>query len=234
MSKSRRPPATRPTPKRVTERGTAPARSRGNRAQFVFAILSSLVICGLIGAALATVSPAGLFGDDGSADESDAENFQDPGGDFIAEQQTVVAADPDDVENLLLLANVLGNSNRLGDAIPVYERALILAPDDASARLSFARALADGGMAADAELQFKKVLELEPDNQEAHYYLAELYRLSEPPRTDEAIVHYQRAAEIDSTTLRAESAREQLATLGVASPTGSPAVQSTPVEEATP
>jgi len=209
-------------------------RSRTNRAQIVFAILSSLVICGLIAAALLTVSPAGLFDGLGSGDEGDAENFQDPGADVIAENQTVVAANPDDLESVLFLANLLGNSNRLAEAIPLYERALEIAPQDANARLSFARALSDGGMLADADLQFRKVLELEPDNQQAHYYLAELYRLEVPPRTSEAIVHYRRAAEIDSTTLISERSREQLATLGVASPTGSPGVPTAPVQEATP
>jgi cytochrome c-type biogenesis protein CcmH/NrfG len=208
--------------------------TRANRAHLVFAILSSLVICGLIAAALLTVSPANVFDGFGSADDGEPENAQDPGEDVIAEQQTVVATDPNDVESLLLLANLLGNSNRLGEAIPMFESALQLAPQDVNARLSFARALSDGGMSADAELQFRKALELEPDNQEAHYYLAELFRLSVPPRTSEAIVHYQRAAEIDSTTLRAERSREQLATLGVSSPAAGPAVQSAPVQEATP
>lgn len=238
MSKSRRPETGRlPTPQSSrshNSRKRRPALSRTNRMQVVFAIVSSLVICGLIGAALLTVSPEGLFDGFGSNGEGDLENFQDPNEDVIAQQQTAVAGSPDDLEALLLLANLLGNSGRLAEAIQHYERALQIAPEDADARLSFARALSDGGMSADAELQFKKVLELEPDNQQAHYYLAELYRLSVPPRTNEAIIHYQRAAEIDNTTLISERSREQLATLGVASPTGSPADQLPPVEEATP
>lgn len=230
MSKSRRST----TARAAGTRSPRSPPSRTTHAQIVFAVLSSLVICGLIAAALVTVSPAGLFEGLGSGNDDDAANFQDPNADVIGEQQTVVASNPDDIESLLLLANLLGNSNRLAEAIPLYERALQLAPQDANARLSFARALSDGGMSADAELQFKKVLQLEPGNQQAHYYLAELYRLSVPPRTADAIVHYQRAAEIDSTTLISERSREQLATLGIASPTASPAVQMEPVQEATP
>ncbi|HEV2067310.1 MAG TPA: tetratricopeptide repeat protein [Thermomicrobiales bacterium] len=196
--------------------------SRLGRMQIAFLIVSSLVICGMIGAAVFTISAEELFGDMGETDEGDLANFQDPSQDLIAEQQTVVAENPDDLEETLLLANLLGNSGRLSEAIPLFERAISLAPGDAEARVSFARALADGGMAADAELQFIRALELDPRHQAAHYYLAELYRMSTTPRTDEAIVHYRQATEIDPSTLIGERAATQLASLGGSTPTGSP------------
>lgn len=223
MSQRRRPVRAHPS----TKRNRAPL-SRLGRTQLAFVIVSSLVICGMLGAAVATISPDMLFGDTEPSDDEDAENFEDPNQDVIEEQQTVVANNPEDVEETLLLANLLGNSGRLGEAIPLYERVIDLAPEDAGARLAFARALADGGMGADAELQFAKTLELDSGNQEAHYYLAELYRAWTPPRAQEAIVHYQRAAEIDSTTLISERANTQLATLGVATPTGLPPVATPP------
>ncbi|CAA9564123.1 MAG: hypothetical protein AVDCRST_MAG43-2175 [uncultured Thermomicrobiales bacterium] len=204
------------------------SRSGMRRMQLAFVIVSSLVICGMLGAAVVTISPEDLFGSTDSPDDGDAENFEDPNQGVIGEQQTVVASQPDDVEETLLLANLLGNSGRLGEAIPMYERAIDLAPDDAGVRLAFARALADGGMSADAELQFVKALELDSNNQEAHYYLAELYRAWTPPREAEAVVHYQRAAEIDPTTLISERATTQLASFGIASPTGSPAPATPP------
>jgi len=195
--------------------------------QLAFVIISSLVICGMLGAAVVTISPEDLFGDSGSS-EDEAQNFDDPNQGVIEEQQTVVASQPDDVEETLLLANLLGNTGRLAEAIPVYERAIDLAPEDSGVRLAFARALADGGMEADAELQFTSALELDPNSQEAHYYLAELYRAWTPPRDIEAIVHYRRAAEIDATTLIAERAATQLASLGAATPAGSPAPATPP------
>lgn len=202
--------------------------SRLNQMQVAFVIISSLVICGMLGAAVFTISAEDLFGEFGRSDDGDLENFQDPNQDLIEGQQTVVANNPDDLEETLLLANFLGNSGRLAEAIPLYERAIELAPDDAGVRLGFARALADGGMSADAELQFTRALELDSSNQEAHYYLAELYRMWTPPRTDEAIVHYQQAAVIDPSTLISERSRTQLASLGVATPAGSPAAATPP------
>jgi len=172
----------------------------------------------------------GLFGDD----PSDRENYVDPNSDIIAEQETVVAQDPANLEEILLLANLLGNSNRLGDAIPLYERALEIAPDDVNARVSFARALADGGMEADAELQFQRALELDPESQQAHYYLAELYINREPARTKDALTHYRRAAEIDPSTLIGERSQTQLDTLGAGPPIASPATPTSSPVAATP
>ncbi|CAN5818737.1 hypothetical protein BH24CHL3_BH24CHL3_02360 [soil metagenome] len=201
---------------------------RATRGQIVFAVVSSLVICAMIGGAFVSLSFTDVFGDL-FADESDRENFVDPNSDVIGEYETVVAEHPDDLEALLLLANLLGNSNRLAEAIPVYERALAMSPDDVSARVSFARALADGQMHADAELQFEIAIEVDRESQEAHYYLAELYMAWSPVRQDEAIEHYRRVAEIDPDTLRAERSQTQLETLGAGTPMSTPASQLTPL-----
>lgn len=184
----------------------------------------------MIGGVFVSVSFSDAFGGLFTDDASDRENYVDPNSDIISEQQTIVAENPDDLEDVLLLANLLGNSNRLGDAIPLYERALEMAPEDINARVSFARALADGGMHADAELQFQRTLEMEPDNQPAHYYLAELYTGWSPVRTADALTHYRRAAEIDPGTLIGERSQTQLDTMGAGTPAATPAVDgSTPV-----
>lgn len=207
----------RPTPTRPVRKEPLLA-ARTNRAQVVFGILSILVVCGLVAAAVATLSWEDLLDSLGVNDPSDEENYQDPNADLISAQQTFVAENPDDLEETLVLANLLGNTGRLPEAIPLFERVLEQRPDDFSARLAFARALGDGGMRADAELQFQTLLEAEPDNQEAHYYLAELYRLWEPARTEEAIVHYRRVTELDVTTFFADLAWQQLGVLTGATP----------------
>lgn len=184
----------------------------------------------MIGGVFVSLSFGDVFGGLFNDDARDRENYVDPNSDIISEQETVVAQDPDNLEELLLLANLLGNSSRLGDAIPLYERALEMSPNDINARVSFGRALADGEMLADAELQFEQALERDPENQQAHYYLAELYMTWDPARTDEALVHYRRAAEIDPTTLIGERSQTQLDTLGAGTPVATPAdPMSTPV-----
>jgi tetratricopeptide (TPR) repeat protein len=198
-----------------------------SRGQTIFGIITILVICSMVGGVFVGLTFTDIFGDLFS-DDGNEENFTDPNSDIISAQETMVANNPDDLEDVLVLASLLANTGRLGDAIPHYEHALELAPDDVDARLSFARALADGDMQADAELQFTKVLEMDPDNQQAHYYLAELYMAWQPARTDEAIPHYQRVVEIDPTTLIGERSQTQLDTLGATMPSASPTA-STPV-----
>lgn len=227
VSSSRRTSNRRPPPK--SAHGPLAGASR---AQIILVIVSMLVICSMVGGVFVGLTQTEIFGNLFS-DGGDEENYANPNSDIIAAQETIVASNPDSVEDVLLLANFLANSGRLGDAIPHFEHVLELAPDDINARLTFARALADGDLIADAELQFNKVLEVEPDNQEAHYYLARMYMESTPQRTDEAVPHYQRVVEIDSTTLIAEQAQQQLDVLGVsASPEAATPAAATP--QATP
>ena len=208
--------------------------ARASRAQIVFAIVSSLVICAMIGGVFVSLSFGDVFGDLFSNGGADNENYVDPNSDIIAAQETIVSQNPDDLEDILLLANLLGNSSRLGDAIPLFEKALQLAPEDVEARVSFARALADGNMNADAELQFQKAIEIDPDSQPAHYYLAELYVSWTPVRTEEALEHYRLAAAIDTSTLIGERAQTQLDTLGAGTPMASPSASNATPAEATP
>jgi tetratricopeptide (TPR) repeat protein len=190
-------------------------------------ILTSLVVCGLLGGAFVSLSFGDVFGDLFSDDGND-ENWEDPNEDIVAAQETVVANNPDSVEDILVLANLLGNTGRLGDAIPLYERALELAPDDTAARVAFAQALAAGDLQVDAEFQLQRTLEIDPNNQQAHYYLAELYLAWNPSRTEEAISHYWRVVQIDPTTLIGERAQTQLDTLGAGTPPASPVAGATP------
>ena len=185
------------------------------------------MVCGLLGGAFVSLSYSDVFGDLFS-DEGSEENWEDPNEDIVAAQETIVANNPESVEDILVLANLLGNTGRLGDAIPLYERALELAPDDTAARVAFAQALASGDLNVDAEFQLLRTLEIDPDNQDAHYYLAELYVAWDPPRTEEAVAHYWRVVQIDPTTLKAERAQTQLDTLGAGTPPASPLAAATP------
>lgn len=203
-----------------------------------FIAFAMLIVCSLVGSALIYVPFDELF--DFGGDGSDlSENVPDPNADVIADQRKVVEENPEDVDAVLLLANILGNSGHLDEAIGYYEQAVQLAPDDASVRLDFARALADGDLQQDAELQFKKVLEMEPDNQAALFYLAELYMEWDPKRQEEAEQLYQQAIDADPDTFLASQATDRLTTIAPspaasASPGASPAAEpGTPVGDGT-
>ena len=180
-------------------------------------------------AGLVTAASLDLLGGTSKDDDSGSDvNYGETADDVISAQQTMVAGNPDDVDALMLLANLLGNSDRLNEAIPLYEQATKMRPDDASIRLDFARALADGGKPADAEVQFLKALSIDPESQAANYYLAELYRMWTPTRSAEAIPLYQQAVRIDSGTFLAELAQNQLVALGAATPVSSPVASPDP------
>ncbi|HEV2127702.1 MAG TPA: tetratricopeptide repeat protein [Thermomicrobiales bacterium] len=193
-----------------------------------FIALAMLFTCSLLAGSLVLIPFDELFG---SSDDA-AQNIVDRNDDIIEELRATYEANPDDVGNVILLANVLGNSGRLDEAIPYYEEAIDLAPDDPSVRLDFARSLADGGYHADAELQFERVLEMEPNSQEALYYLAELYMDWEPPREEEARELYQRAIEADPDSFLAEQARNQLDSM-FGTPTSPASPQATPAGDGT-
>ncbi len=185
-----------------------------------FVALAMLVVCSLLAGAVAFLPFGELFGSD---NDDGAGNFENANDDLIDELLQQVEDDPEDLESVLLLANVLGNSGRLDEAIPHYERAIGLAPDDPSVRRDFAQALAGGGFHADAELQFQRALELDPDNQSAMYYLAELYMRWEPPRDSEAIPLYERTITTDPDTFIADLARNRVSSITATPvPDGSP------------
>jgi cytochrome c-type biogenesis protein CcmH/NrfG len=172
----------------------------------------------MLAVALATVDLSSFWGD------GDQDVIVDPNADLIAEQQTAVSQSPEDVDQVLLLANLLANTGRMPEATDWYQRALELAPDDNSIRLDFARSLQANSMVQDAEAQFLRVLENDPSSLSGHYYLAKLYKDWQPQRRAEAQGHFERVLEINPDSFLAEQARNELDTLGRATPTGSPGV----------
>lgn len=189
--------------------------------KIAFIALAMLFSCSLLAGSLVLIPFDELFGL--NDDDEAAQNVVDRNDDIIEELKATYEANPDDIDNVILLANVLGNSGRLDEAIPYYEEAIDLAPEDPSVRLDFARALADGGYHADAELQFERVLKVEPNSQEALYYLAELYLNWQPPREQEATELYRRAIEGDPDSFLAEQAQNELDSMA-----GTPALSGSP------
>lgn len=208
---SQRPrPRTRKRPAPQT-----PSSANTSRTPIIYIVVVSVVVFSLIIAALSTVDFSGFLGD---AEEP----TPDYGVDSIAVQQTVVAENPEDREEKALLANMLANSGRMPEAIPVYEELLTDDPDDVATRVDFAQGLQKSDMPHDAEAQFLKVLELDPDNHTAHYYLAQLYMDWQPRRQEEAIEHFQRVIEIAPDSFLAEQSQGVLDTMGQATPAASP------------
>ena len=142
-----------------------------------------------------------------------------------------ITRDPNDVAAMSALANYLGNTGNIEEAITWYEKALGITPEDMSLRLDFASALASGGKERDAELQYQKVIQAQPNNAFALLGLARLYRSWSPPRTSDAVAYYQLTIERAGDSVVRDIAQEELAALTgtpVASPAASPDASPSP------
>lgn len=186
-----------------------------SKTSIIYIVVTALVVFGSIAALISALDLSGIFG-------SDDDPTPDYNTNSIAVQQTVVAENPDDPEQLALLASMMASSGRLPEAIPLYEKALNIAPENTTIRLDFARSLQVNGYTQDAEMQFLKILEIDPGNHSAHYYLARLLLDNDPTRTDEAVGHLEQVIEIASNSFLADQARGLLDTLKYSSGSASP------------
>jgi len=195
-------------------------------AQLAYTLLGLLVICALLAGSLGTAVVDGL--NNGDADPNELDSPQD---DLATSLRSRVEANPEDTATMLLLANLLGNTGQVPEAITWYERVLSLNPDDQTARLDFAKTLTSAGSRADAEIQFQRLIDYDPNNVDAHLELARLYRDWDPPRIAEAADLYQRTIAVSPPgDFKGERAAEELRALGVGVATPAAAVvPATPV-----
>ncbi|MGH2534027.1 MAG: tetratricopeptide repeat protein [Thermomicrobiales bacterium] len=202
-----------------------------DRTQLAFTILAFIIVFSMIAATVSyALIETNAFD---SADDDDVFENSDVQGDLEAQARAAVEARPDDPRALSNLANLLANLGNPEESITWYERALAVTPDDASLRLDFAQTLVSANKPNDAELQFEKAIELDPNNPQSHYYLAELYQMWDPPRSDDAIAAYLRVIEVGPDTYVADQSREQLVAMGVATPSPAASPARSPGEEET-
>jgi tetratricopeptide (TPR) repeat protein len=184
-----------------------------------FTLLAVVIIVFLLASSLLILIPFGGGGDD----DGDDDVLRVTPGAEVSRLETTIAESPDDVDSMVVLAEVLANSGRITESIPWFERAIEQRPDDATLRLAFGRALQRAGTDFDAELQLKRAVELGPDDPANAFYLAMFYETREPPRLDEAREWYQQAIDADPESVIAGQARDRMAALDpAASPSGTP------------
>lgn len=100
----------------------------------------------------------------------------------IAKLEQHVAAEPQDLEGLLLLARTYMTLERFDRAPALYARAVALAPDDVDLSVDYAesllRAAPDRTFPADAVKRLEQALERQPDHQRALFFLG-LHRMQQ-------------------------------------------------------
>ncbi len=188
-----------------------PRRGGADRARAIFAVVALVVIISLL---FGTVA----YGLDGSFGRGDDEPRPPAGAELVPTYEAQLRENPNDVQTMAVLANILQNRGDYPGAIALYERAVALKPDDLELRVAFGQALASYGQRVDAEVQYRRALELNAQDARVHYYLGRLYERWDPPRPEEARLEYGRAAELEPEGSWGRVAREALARLN-ATPT---------------
>src|SRR6266436_2474029 len=104
----------------------------------------------------------------------------------------------------LNLGSLLMEQSRVGDAIPLLQKAVELAPENAICRLKLGTAYLRLGKLTDAQRDLEKAVQLAPDDPAAHYQLGKLYK--QMKALDRAKAEFDRTAELQS---RAASSKPQ-------------------------
>lgn len=211
-------------PARAPQRAK-PVGARTNRAQAIYAIIAVVIVFLLV----ATIVGPPLVDYLTQPNEDDPITLDEADDPVESEYLTAVAEDPNSAETLAAYGNYLGNTGRVDEAIPWYERALAIDPNSWDIRLGFGRILANGDKRADAELQLNKALELKPNDPQTLFSLGQLYANWVPPRNDEAIAAYQAVVQFGGDSFIVQRAAEELAALGVATPVPQASPLATPV-----
>ena len=104
----------------------------------------------------------------------------------------------------LNLGSLLMEQSRVGDAVPLLQKAVELAPENAICRLKLGTAYLRLGKLAEAQRDLEKAVQLAPDDPAAHYQLGKLYKAMKA--LDRAKAEFDRTAELHS---RAASSKPQ-------------------------
>jgi tetratricopeptide (TPR) repeat protein len=192
-----------------------------SRTQATFSILAIaivfLLVFGLVGSAVLDDFNSRSSGD---SPTTSANSADDP---VLNQMRADAQASPNDPSTLAALANYLANTGQTDEAIQWYEKAIALTPNDSDLRLDFGIALSKGEKYADAEIQFKKVIAAVPNYAQAYLSLGQLYLDWIPPRDADAIAAFNKAIALDSTSVVADRARDELSRIVAGTPVASPA-----------
>ena len=104
----------------------------------------------------------------------------------------------------LNLGSLLMEQSRVGEAIPLLQKAVELAPKDAICRLKLGTAYLRLGKLTDAQRNLEKAVQLAPDDPGAHFQLGKLYK--EMKALDRAKAEFDRTSELQT---RAASPKPQ-------------------------
>jgi len=172
-------------------------------------------------ALLIAVLPTGGSGDP-STDTSNANtSVQVTPGAEEAQMRARLDKNPNDVDAMVILADLLANSGRGPEAIQWYDKAVQARPDDVSLHIAFGTVLMQYAYNLDAKLQFQKAHDLNPKDPQPLYMLGQLYEHQDPPDLTQARAMYEEAETADPGSVYAGLAKNRITELD-ATPAATP------------
>jgi tetratricopeptide (TPR) repeat protein len=188
---------------------------RPGRGYRIFVIsMAGFLVVGSVALVIGTALESRSGGNNGVVDDRPGEE--------LARLQTAVANDPEDVDSMAVIANILANSGRVDESIAWYERAVSGNPDDGDLRLAFGLALFQLGNDFDAELQLQRAHDMLPGTASPSFYLGQLYERRAVPDLEAATRYYRQAVEIAPDSIVGQQAQARLDDLESPSSTPTP------------
>jgi cytochrome c-type biogenesis protein CcmH/NrfG len=107
--------------------------------------------------------------------------------------KAALAQNPDDAYDLSILGHIQFLREKYDDALDTLSRAARLDPQNPEIENYLGVTLAQKGLRAQAETVLRKAIQLDPNDGPAHNNLAVIYASQQPPLTELARWHYQKA-----------------------------------------
>ena len=166
-----------------------------------------------------------LIPDGGSSNAADSSSVLPPPTPGAAEAQmrARLEKDPNDVNAMSVLADILANTGRVDEAVPYYEKVIQQKPSDETLRVAFGSALMHANYNGDAEQELLKAHDLAPADPQPLYLLGQLYEGWQPERLDDAKKMYQAVLDAAPDSSYAARAKDRLSALSsTPAPPGTP------------
>ena len=104
-----------------------------------------------------------------------------------------LSLDPDDAYSLYILGILRFRQTKYDEALDALSRSAKLDPQNAEVQNYLGLTLSEKGMRVPAEAALRRAIQLQPGYAGAHYNLAVVYATQQPPATELAKWHYQKA-----------------------------------------
>ena len=200
---------------------SSPRQKRGVLLPLVTAIGIGTLLFGL----LIVILPIGGSGNNGNQLSNSSASVQVTPGAEEAQMRARLQKNPNDVDAMIILADLLANSGRGTESFQWYDKAVQQRPDDQSLRIAFGTVLMQYAYNLDAQIQFQKAHELNPKDPQPLYMLGQLYENETPPQIAQARTMYQQAEAADPGSVYSGLAKNRIAALDatpVATPVATP------------